>query len=202
MRRVGQLGLLTMVLCTAIGLTFFVNSLIKSQSEKAERKAALDCIHTMGVIWGAQSSWAQALNKSTNEVATASELEPFLIKAMYRSGGKFPSCRKGGAYTIGRVNDEPKCSIPLHSLDLGSTQISVRNESDDWLRDAVVIITDEAGNRYKTTSHGDGWTDDVETWPHKPVLIRASKKGYVSVTNTCTMLWENKGVIRLQKETQ
>jgi hypothetical protein len=64
------------------------------------------------LIDAAKQTWASKENKTTNDVPTWDDLKPYL-----RIQG-LPKCPDGGIYTIGRLDEMPRCSIggPRHSL--------------------------------------------------------------------------------------
>jgi hypothetical protein len=67
------------------------------------------CINNLRLIDGAKEQWALEHHAKTNAVVAISDIA-VLIK------GGFPKCPARGSYTIGRVGENPKCSVPGHSL--------------------------------------------------------------------------------------
>jgi len=67
------------------------------------------CMNNLRQIDGAKETWAIEHHAKTNAVVTITDISP-LIK------GGFPKCPSGGAYTIGRIGENPKCSVPGHGL--------------------------------------------------------------------------------------
>jgi hypothetical protein len=68
------------------------------------------CLNHLQQIDGAKQLWAKEHNKNANDIPTWNDLKPYL-------GLPFPVCPDGGIYTLGRVADAPKCSIPGHYLN-------------------------------------------------------------------------------------
>lgn len=68
------------------------------------------CINNLRQIAGAKHSWALENRQDTNAIPTNADI------AQYLKHSKFPVCPKNGKYTIGRVCDDPTCSIPGHVL--------------------------------------------------------------------------------------
>ena len=69
------------------------------------------CIMNLNQINGAKNVWVLDRNKSTNDVPTLDDLvgESGYIRVM-------PKCSMGGVYTLGRIDKNPTCSIPGHTL--------------------------------------------------------------------------------------
>ena len=69
------------------------------------------CIQNLKHIEGAKNVWLIEKNKTTNDVPTLDDLvgEAGYIKEM-------PKCSMGGVYTLGRIDENPTCSIPGHTL--------------------------------------------------------------------------------------
>ena len=71
-----------------------------------------DCVQSLARIRDAKQQWAFVNHKATNALPDWNDLIPFL------TGNRIPVCPQGGTYTIGRVDELPKCSIggPGHDL--------------------------------------------------------------------------------------
>jgi|SRR6516225_1009370 hypothetical protein len=89
----------------ATGVGWFIHA--RSQSAYA------DCGLSLRMIDAAKQTWAVKENKTTNDVPTWDDLKPYFVI----SG--LPKCPDGGIYTIGRLDEMPRCSIggPRHSLE-------------------------------------------------------------------------------------
>lgn len=70
------------------------------------------CIDNLLQIQGAKNQWMTETKKATNDVPTWDNIRPYL----YRS--RELHCPKGGVYTIGRLDERPRCSIggKVHTL--------------------------------------------------------------------------------------
>ena len=73
--------------------------------------AANTCIGNLRVIDGAKESWGFDHHITTNDVFTWADL---VGKGRYVPHKLV--CPDGGTYTIGRLHENPKCSIPGHNL--------------------------------------------------------------------------------------
>jgi hypothetical protein len=75
------------------------------------------CINNLRHISAAKEQWVEDHHKTENDIPTWSDLRPYLLIGT----DKVPVCPSGGTYTIGRVGEEPKCSLgdhdSLHQLD-------------------------------------------------------------------------------------
>src|SRR5580704_18275031 len=70
------------------------------------------CINNLRLIDGAKQAWALANNK-TNGPVTWNDISPYLSRV---SKGGTLRCPSGGTYTLGNVEEAPKCSIAGHAL--------------------------------------------------------------------------------------
>jgi hypothetical protein len=68
------------------------------------------CISNLKQIEGAKNIWQLENEKTTNDVPADSDI--FGTNLFIRTK---PTCTAGGAYTLGRVCDRPKCSIADHN---------------------------------------------------------------------------------------
>ncbi|NBR84821.1 MAG: hypothetical protein EB141_20515 [Verrucomicrobia bacterium] len=62
------------------------------------------CIANMKQLAEAKRIWATLTKPEASATAQASDLSPFL------KGGRMPVCPAGGTYTLGAVNEPPRCS--------------------------------------------------------------------------------------------
>jgi hypothetical protein len=65
------------------------------------------CVNNLRQIDAAKQEWALE-NGKTNGVVIESDIKPYI---KLDSKGNIPKCPQGGAYTIGRLGEDPKCSI-------------------------------------------------------------------------------------------
>jgi hypothetical protein len=78
--------------------------------------ASSACINTLRALDGAKQQWALVEHKSTSDIPTMAEVSQYMPAV----GAKpVPACPAGGIYTLGRVSDNPKCSIKGHELPSG-----------------------------------------------------------------------------------
>lgn len=88
----------------------------KQRRIAAER---VECIDMLRRIAGAKGQWALENDASSNAVPTWNDLVPYGGRGHDYSPwhGHFPPrCPAGGAYTIGKLADDPTCSIPGHVM--------------------------------------------------------------------------------------
>ena len=67
------------------------------------------CINNLRQIDGAKEQWAMEKKIASGEPGVEAEI------ATYIKGG-IPKCPAGGKYSIGKVNEPPRCSVPDHGL--------------------------------------------------------------------------------------
>jgi hypothetical protein len=65
------------------------------------------CVNNLRQLEGAKQQWALEFQKGTNDAPTWDDLRPFLKPKFY--------CPQGGAYSLGRVDELPSCSITEHT---------------------------------------------------------------------------------------
>jgi len=75
------------------------------------------CINNLRQIDGAKNEWAVENSKTNGTVATENDIKPYI---KLDSKGNLPKCPQGGIYTIGKVGENPTCSLgkttPGHAL--------------------------------------------------------------------------------------
>jgi hypothetical protein len=91
--------------CLAVCILWVVPSLKRARSVAA----ANTCINYLVQINAAKLQWGLDNHKATNDVPTWDELVPRYLPRKYK-------CPLGGIYTLGRLDENPKCSIPGHTL--------------------------------------------------------------------------------------
>jgi hypothetical protein len=67
------------------------------------------CVNNLRQIESAKKQWVLENSKGTNDAPTTVEI------AAYLKNNQLPACPKGGTYTVGRVNEDPTCSISTSS---------------------------------------------------------------------------------------
>lgn len=86
---------------TALWLAIALPSLRPARSI-AERNA---CIANLKILTEAKRSWATLAKPEASIAAQPSDLAPYLKQ------GQLPVCPAGGTYTLGAVNEPPRCSL-------------------------------------------------------------------------------------------
>ncbi len=69
------------------------------------------CVARLRIIDGAKQNWGLDHHKTTNDIPTWDDIRPYLSR-----NGDIPACPSGGTYTLGRLDESPKCSYPGHSV--------------------------------------------------------------------------------------
>jgi hypothetical protein len=145
------------------------------------RAAKVSCVAWLKQIEIAKYNWAEENGKYADDIPTDSDLF-----GPDRYMGRKPSCPQGGTYILGKVGEYPRCSIPMHSLQLGFVVVvdeakapigGVRLAIRTKAREIFSVSTDAHGQAYLTGSSGfqasvvDDWSDGTKE-------IVASKAGY------------------------
>ena len=92
-------------------LTYAVPPFLRARSISATNY----CISALRQIDAAKQEWALRYHKSTNDIPSLNDLQPIILPGETNEPLVFV-CPKGGTYTIGRVDEAPKCSFPGHAL--------------------------------------------------------------------------------------
>jgi len=73
------------------------------------------CVLNLRQIQICKELWADNQGKTTNDVPSWNDLSPYFPDPKWSNG--IPTCPAGGTYKIGRVGEQPTCSIggPEHS---------------------------------------------------------------------------------------
>jgi len=103
----GAIGIVIAALLLATG----VNWLIRARSETA----SIACVNNLRNIVASKQQWALEHHKASDTLPTWADILPYMGAG---TAGQMPHCPDGGVYTIGRLNENPKCSIggPSHAL--------------------------------------------------------------------------------------
>ena len=102
----GKIILASAVAVPAMLAAIAIPNFVKAR-EVSQRNA---CINNLRQIDAAKQQWALEKNMPATATPSKDDLKPYLGR------NKFPVCPKGGDYTIGPVKEQPRCSIPGHSL--------------------------------------------------------------------------------------
>jgi len=81
------------------------------------------CINNLREIDGAKEGWVMEHHGKTNDVVTLNDIKPYFPPYGEPNGhikldakGNLPKCPEGGVYTIGRIGENPTCSLKGHQL--------------------------------------------------------------------------------------
>jgi hypothetical protein len=95
-----------LILCVSIVLIILIVA-IPNTVPTRPYSAQNACINNLRQIDGAKQQWATENNK-TNGPVTWNDILPYLG---HGPNGGMPRCPKGGQYTLGNLDEAPKCSI-------------------------------------------------------------------------------------------
>ena len=75
-------------------------------------KAYQPCVNNLRIIQSSKEQWGLEYHKKATDLPSWDEIRLNFTRQ------QVPECPAGGTYTIGRLNETPKCSIggPEHSL--------------------------------------------------------------------------------------
>ena len=81
------------------------------------RGAVSPCVINLQNIQAAKESWMSQSHKAIDDIPTWDDLKEYLEFRGWTNG--LPRCPQGGAYTLARVRELPKCSLGGrgHTLD-------------------------------------------------------------------------------------
>jgi hypothetical protein len=100
----------TIILTICFSVGFYVLSIIIPGFIAASRvRSSNACVNNLRQIDAAKQQWALE-NGKANGVVTESDLKPYI---KLDSNGNLPKCPHGGTYTIGRLGEDPKCSVGI-----------------------------------------------------------------------------------------
>ncbi len=97
------------IACSLVGIYYLRAWSYERSMER--RVAPIVCRNNLKVIAEAKALWVQEHHRTTNDTPAWSDL----LGTDGYINGREPACRSGGVYTIGRVGDSPRCSIPDHN---------------------------------------------------------------------------------------
>jgi hypothetical protein len=81
-----------------------IPNFIKSRSTSAQNA----CVNNLRQIDGAKNEWALENGKTNGVVCTVEDIKPYI---KLNAKGDIPGCPQGGIYTIGKVGENPTCSL-------------------------------------------------------------------------------------------
>lgn len=108
---------LATIVLAFLGLICVVALFLPARADNYNSSAA--CRNNLKEIQIAKRVWEDERGTSTNEVPTWTDLGPYIRKRensrSWQNG--VPKCPKGGTYTIGKLDELPKCSFgAYHSI--------------------------------------------------------------------------------------
>jgi hypothetical protein len=68
------------------------------------------CINNLRYIEAAKQEWALKNGKTNGSIVTENDIMPYL-KGWSQPKTNFPECPSGGKYTIGKIGENPTCSL-------------------------------------------------------------------------------------------
>lgn len=95
------IGRVASCLFAGIVLAFIIPSCIRARLATASNV----CVNNLRQIESAKQLWALENNRHPNDLPPSAEIVACL------KDKKLPACPKGGVYAIGRMDEDPKCSI-------------------------------------------------------------------------------------------
>jgi len=143
------------------------------------------CLYYLRCIEGSKNDWAVFNHRRSNDTPIWDDLRPYLENVIWgcagaSNGEKLPHCPGGGIYTLGRVDELPRCSIPRHALPpWPDTTIVVEDIGSNGILDAKIEVYDSRENVFEATTDSHGIAK-FHPWPRGSVAIRVSKKGYLT----------------------
>ena len=103
-------GLLVLICAADLWATSGIHRVYAFSSSNA-------CVNNLRQIDAAKQQWALENNKTSNDTPTWADIIPYLGRP--EKTNSMPKCPEGGQYILGKVGEEPKCSIGnYHSLSL------------------------------------------------------------------------------------
>jgi len=103
----GKARILT-VLTVLILVGFVVIVVVPDFVAGTRFRQANACVSNLRQIDAAKNQWALENGKTNGTLVTENDIKPYI---MLNTNGDFLKCPLGGTYTIGRVGEDPKCSI-------------------------------------------------------------------------------------------
>jgi hypothetical protein len=97
------------ILATFLLVGFIIVIVIPNFIRARYETASNACINNLLQIDAAKNQWALE-NGKTNGVVTENDLKPYFN---LDANGNLPKCPAGGTYIIGRIGEDPKCSVGI-----------------------------------------------------------------------------------------
>jgi hypothetical protein len=96
----GAIAVAIVAVLLAAGAHWFISARTETASNA--------CVNNLRNIVAAKQQWGLEHNQSSNAVPTWADILPYLGSG---PAGQMPHCPDGGVYSIGRLNENPTCSI-------------------------------------------------------------------------------------------
>jgi hypothetical protein len=124
LRKTKVLIVLTFIFLVGLTVVFVIPEFIRAQYTTS----ANACINSLRVIDATKHEWALEKGKADDAIPTKQDLLPYFKDEV------FPVCPAGGTYIIGRVGEEPKCSIGTSAWP-NSHVLPDQEIKDNWWTD-------------------------------------------------------------------
>jgi hypothetical protein len=108
-----------------LGFVFVI--VIPNFIRATHESAANACINNLRQIDAAKNEWALDKGKTNGCAVTETDITPYLAH------GNLPKCPAGGSYIIGRVGEDPKCSVGTSAWP----NDHVLNDTNNWRTDFI-----------------------------------------------------------------
>lgn len=105
----GYLGIVWAIFVIPMMLAIAIPNFVKARDTAMQNA----CINNLRQIDGAKNQWALENDKTNGAPVTEADIKPYL---KLDANVEFLKCPAGGTYTIGRVGENPTCSVPGHQL--------------------------------------------------------------------------------------
>jgi hypothetical protein len=114
---------LTICLLGGFTVAFMIPSFVAAKYERSSNA----CVNNLRQIDAAKQQWALENGKTNGTVVTENDIKPYM---MLNSKGEIPKCPQGGIYTIGRVGENPTCSIG--NSDWPNIHVLPEDDKENW----------------------------------------------------------------------
>jgi hypothetical protein len=103
-----------------IAVGVIATAMIVGMQTKGPRYVPHECERNLFIINSAKDQWATENHRTTSDIPTWDDLQPYLPKHLDHATNGVWFCPAGGYYTLGRVGDSAKCSIggPGHTAQV------------------------------------------------------------------------------------
>jgi hypothetical protein len=108
--------------CLLIG--FVVMIVVPAFVAGTRFRQANPCINNLRQIESAKDQWKLENNKKDGDAVTEADLKPYFKDEI------FPKCPAGGTYIIGRVGEDPKCSIGTSAWP--NSHVLPEDDKENW----------------------------------------------------------------------